>query len=264
MDKAVVVLSFDDGRIDNYEVVFDIIRKRKIPATFNIATAYVDGSISMQDSPCQNESMDINDVIVLEKQGVEIAGHGDCHQNTIEDIQQGIEKLKKWLHYPRNQKLGFASPHCILMEDDIFQKRKEFEDLGIFYVRTGIRKKNCFYMRVIRKLAHLSKSTWLYRLGYQDSLETSSGRFVFHSIPVMNRATVNQVKTIIEKAVYQKKVCVLMFHSIVGDDSPYFHDTWSWDRRKFEDLCEWLVKMSSDNRVQLSTMKELVAQGEEI
>lgn len=45
--EAIVTFSFDDGRIDNYKVVKEILLPNNIPATINIATGYIDGSLKM-------------------------------------------------------------------------------------------------------------------------------------------------------------------------------------------------------------------------
>ena len=47
MKKAIVTLSFDDGRIDNYQVVKEILLRNNVPATINVATGYIDGSLEM-------------------------------------------------------------------------------------------------------------------------------------------------------------------------------------------------------------------------
>lgn len=262
MKKTRIALSFDDGRKDNYDIALNILKKRRIPATFNITTAYVDGTISSDDRPCIIDSMTIKNVVDLAKLGFEIAGHGDHHKNSLEDMGVGLIKLRDWLCYPCNQRFGAASPNSNLTERDVLAKKEEWDNIGVSYVRTGIRSAECFYMRVIRKLAYLTKSTYLYKKGFQASLEVVSDQFVLHSIPVMNRTTVNQVKTIISEAIYQQKDCILMFHSIVSEGNPYFNDTWSWDRKKFNELCEWLVEMSSKSKIQLLTIGDLIIKEE--
>lgn len=47
--KCQVALTFDDGYRDNYEVVFPVLRKKGVPATFFIATDYMDGSTPLWD-----------------------------------------------------------------------------------------------------------------------------------------------------------------------------------------------------------------------
>ena len=36
-----VVLSFDDGRRDNYRAAFEILKPLELPATFNITIGYI-------------------------------------------------------------------------------------------------------------------------------------------------------------------------------------------------------------------------------
>ncbi|MBO6214041.1 MAG: polysaccharide deacetylase family protein, partial [Lachnospiraceae bacterium] len=93
-----LVYSFDDGRADNMRVFDEILKPRSVPATINIATAYVDGSISPENRPCPNEAMGVDDVKRLAQSPlIELAGHGDQHLNTPEDLKKGLEKLRGWV-----------------------------------------------------------------------------------------------------------------------------------------------------------------------
>ncbi len=47
--KCQVVLTFDDGYRDNYEVAFPVLRKKGVPATFFIASDYIDSSVPLWD-----------------------------------------------------------------------------------------------------------------------------------------------------------------------------------------------------------------------
>ena len=92
-----VVLSFDDGRRDNFRVAMEELVKRKLPATFNITSGYIEKTIEL-DELCPNEPMTVEEVVELSKNSnFEIAGHGYAHLNTIEDWEKGIHVLKKWL-----------------------------------------------------------------------------------------------------------------------------------------------------------------------
>lgn len=255
---AGVVLSFDDGRLDNYNIALSILKAKGIPATFNIATAYVDGTIPKDERPCINESMKVEHVVDLEKRGFEIAGHGDCHQNSLADIERGIGKLKNWMNYSDDRKVGFASPNSKFTEEDFFAEKENLERIGISYVRVGIKNSSSLYGKIMRRLAYLTKSSYLYKQGFQNSLETLSNPFVLHSIPIMNKATVDQVQGIVQEAIKKKKDCILMFHSIVESDSPFIYDDWSWDRKKFEELCEWLVELSVKKMIKLLKTEDLI------
>lgn len=261
MTKISVGLSFDDGRKDNYRVA-KILKKNNIPATFNITTSYVDGRISWEDAPCKNKSMSVENIIKLYELGFEIAGHGDCHKNTLSDIRKGIWKLKNWLLLDENDLIGFASPDSNLSEVYIAGKKEQLKNAGIQYVRIAGRKVPGFRMRVIRKLAHLTGSTILYRTGFRDALtDRQQNTFIVHSVPVMRQATIRQIQAIILEAVKSRKNCILMFHSIVKSGEPFYKDAWSWDYEKFLELCVLLKKMRKKGLLDICTIKDIAEKG---
>ena len=57
-----VVLSFDDGRADNYQLFRDYLLPKEIPFTINIASAYVNGTISEDNLPCKNSAMSVEEL----------------------------------------------------------------------------------------------------------------------------------------------------------------------------------------------------------
>ena len=42
-NKALISFSFDDGRIDNYEILYPLLKQYNLPATLNITTGFVKG-----------------------------------------------------------------------------------------------------------------------------------------------------------------------------------------------------------------------------
>ena len=109
-NKSYIGLSFDDGRIDNFTNVLPVLEKLGIPATFNITTGYIDGTLRQENKFCENPPMTIENIIRIADSGIfEIAAHGDQHLNDKKDILLSIEKLHRWgLKF---NKIGFASPH---------------------------------------------------------------------------------------------------------------------------------------------------------
>lgn len=254
--KSKVVLSFDDGRADNYKIAMGMLAGKKIPATFNIATAYVDRSVTQGHAPCLNEPMDIGQVQELGRAGFEVAGHGDWHDNSMADIKKGIGKLRLWLGSREGQAIGFASPHSGMHEGGILANKKALEKMGVKYVRIGIKNPHGPVHRIIRKAAQVTGSVRLYQMGFGNSLEKCHGRFIIHSIPVLHTASLNQVKGIVRLAVRKNKDCTLMFHSIVKKGGSYYGDTWSWDYEDFVSLCRWLVHLRDVGIVELVTGME--------
>lgn len=240
MSKTLVSLSFDDGRKDNYDIVLPILQEYGLTATFNIATAYVDGSIPKELSPCVNPSMDREQVKQLYQLGFEVAGHGDFHINTDNDIITGIKKLRSWLSLPGDAQFGFASPCSELNKEQILKKMGAYKANGLFYIRVSIADDMFLIKKIERKLAHLTGNRWIYYKAFKKSIGLAEQGFLLYSIPVLNKATLKQVKYLLWKAIRSQKNCVLMFHTISDRGGLYRNDTWSWDKDKFAGLCKWL------------------------
>lgn len=45
MERALINFSFDDGRRDNFEIAYPILKLYDCPATFNITTGYITGEM---------------------------------------------------------------------------------------------------------------------------------------------------------------------------------------------------------------------------
>ena len=253
-----IALSFDDGRRDNYDVVVPILQKYGLKATFNIATAYVDGTIPKDLAPCINPAMDKKHIKKLYLLGYEIAGHGDCHTNKDEDIIAGIRKLRNWLELEEYEQVGFASPRSDLSCNQILKHIDEYKAQRILYVRTGIFDGNSFIKKIERKLAYLTGNKMLYYKAFEKSIGLIKRNFLIYSIPIMNRATLKQVIYLIRKAVKNGKGCVLMFHSIADIEDLYYKDTWSWDRNKFIGLCRWLGEQEKLGKLEIVTTADFL------
>lgn len=239
MRKPVINLSFDDGRKDNYDIAFPILKKYGLTATFNISTAYVDGTINSKDSPCINPAMTVDEVIKLNNCGFEIACHGDCHKNDWNDVVSGLSKLRIWLGWDENYKPGFASPESNLSSDEIKKKKDKFGNL-FAYMRIASYSKESMAIRIIRKIAHISHSKNLYSRAFVDNIGGIKDGFIAVSVPIINQATIDQVIAIVKYAIKAKRDVILMFHSIVPRDDIYASDMWSWEAGKFDKLCHWL------------------------
>lgn len=45
MERALINFSFDDGRRDNFDIAYPILKHYDCPATFNITTGYITGEM---------------------------------------------------------------------------------------------------------------------------------------------------------------------------------------------------------------------------
>ena len=85
-NKALINLSFDDGRIDNYNILYPLLKKYNLSATLNITTGFVRGESRLKGL-APTEPMNVDMVKeMFQDPLVEIASHGYYHLNTKEDI----------------------------------------------------------------------------------------------------------------------------------------------------------------------------------
>ena len=258
MKKAVISFSFDDGRGDNFDVFRDILLPRKIPVTINITTGYIDGSCSTNNLPSRKQAMSIDDVRQLAADPrVEIALHGDQHQNTETDIAHGRDKLISWLGYPSDYVFGFASPGSGLPVAQFTESKSELFTKEISYLRTSLRISSFGWFRVLcRKAGRVLHIPLLYRIAYADTLMDSCYDRVIYSVPVMKDATLEQVKSVVDLSVRRGSALTLMFHSILQDTAK--EDNWSWDREKFEKLCDYVCELEHGGKLMICTTQQIV------
>ncbi len=257
LDKCLISLSFDDGRIDNYSILYPILKKMNMPATFNITTGYVTGKLK-PGFPSDVKPMSMDMVReVFSNSLFEIAGHGWAHLNYIDDIEKGLTELKALLNTDTLTDIGdgFASPSSWLGHDT-WQKLTQRKDNTVRYARMSLRYKSHRRLKIlIRKASRVFRWPWLYRLAYQDSLMDSIPDGLIYSIPVLSSITVNELKAIVAYAVKTKKACVLMFHSIVPDGK--VHDNWDYEVGKFETFCRILKELENEGELRNCTTMEV-------
>ena len=254
MKKGYVSFSFDDGRIDNYHVAYPILKKYNLPATFNITTGFVEGKFK-KGVLTLAEPMDLQMVDKLYHDTLmEIAGHGYWHKNTIEDILKGVYELKNHLMHPGGIS-GFASPGTALDLNYYHEHQMEFNENGIEYVRLSLRYLSSPRLKTfIRKASRVFSIPFLYRLAYEDTLMDSVEDGILYSVPVLSSVSFAQLKALLDCSVKKKKVCILMFHSIVEDG--HIRDNWDFEKSKFDKLCHYLSEASKAGLLNVVTSRE--------
>lgn len=255
-----VVLSFDDGRKDNYAAAMEILERKKLPATFNITSGYIEKSIPL-DELCQNEPMSIDEVVELSKiPFFEIAGHGYAHLNTFDDWHKGVEQLKLWLEpdYFKNG-YGVASPHSIVTDSWIASRKDKLLNSEIKYIRTGLKNQFQFAQRAISKASRLTGSKYLAYLPIEDSLRQLNGpQELYYSIPILNAHSFEQIKYIINMTVKRQGDVIFMLHSVLKSGKDYYDDLYSWDYDRFLKLCTYLYEMQSQGNLEVKKNIDLI------
>lgn len=246
---ATVSLSFDDGRGDNTEILDELLLPKGIPATLNITTGYVDMTCPKEMQPSEKPPMKKSDVQRFYNDPlVEIAMHGDRHQNTVEDILNGREKLKTWFSLSDDAEFGFASPGSGLSVSRFNTQEGEILRRNMIYMRTSLRINSLVPLRILaRKAARVIHLPCLYRFGYHDTVMTQPDGQIVYSVPVMRDATVSQVMAVVKSAVRRRGALVLMLHSIADD--ALGDDNWTWGRTKLEALCRELLLLEREGKL---------------
>ena len=253
---ASVSLSFDDGRGDNTQVLDSLLLPKGIPATLNITTGYVDGSCPPALCPSDKPAMAKDDVQRFHKNPlVEIAMHGDCHQNTEADILRGREKLLAWLKLEPDAALGFASPGSGLSLDRFRSQAGLPLRQAMKYHRTSLRINSLAPIRVLcRKAGRVLHLPILFGIAYHDTVMTAPDGQILYSIPVMKDATVKQLEAVLRSCVRRRGALVLMLHSIEAEDRE--EDNWTWRQDKLERLCDTLLTFSRRGQLEVCTTAE--------
>lgn len=254
MKKAIVSLSFDDGRKDNYKIFQDILQKYELSATINIATGYIEGKVNAALQP----AMSIEQIIELSTNELfEIACHGDLHSNDLEDIVSGREKLLDWLNLPKDYQIGFASPGSEMNLEYINENESFFRQRGFEYVRTGPRIESKKYLRkILRRLARIVKFKFLFRFVYSETIQLTKRGVVLFSVPILKETTVDQIIELIKYTCKKRGLCVLMFHSIQPKGTKFYSDNWTYDFKKFEQLCRKIAELRDEEKIEVKTTSQ--------
>lgn len=261
MQQALIGLSFDDGRADAFLHGYSVLKKYKLPATFNITTEFVKGECrDFVNDWVKPMTIDMVKELYADPE-VEIAGHGYLHQNDLDDIQRGIDELCKLLGTDNLNEgtNGFASPGSGLTSE-VFQQMKHASNAHpISYARMSLRNQSNIMLKTIsRKISRIIPAPFFYRYAYQDTLMDEAPDGVLYSIPVLSSVTVNQLKAIISEAIKTKKTCILMFHSIV--EKGIARDNWEYEVDKFDALCRFLKGKQDEGLLRVETSLNIVQQ----
>lgn len=256
MEKGIVCFSFDDGRKDNRKVA-KILLSMDIPASFSITTGYVDGTCPEETTPTNKKPLSVDDICWINDQNIfEIALHGDQHLNTLKDIKTGKRKIETWIGRQENDRFGFASPGTGI-DLNLLEKEKDFFTKEITYIRVSLRIKSWRMLRILsRKVARVIHSPLLYKIAYADTLMGMNEiDQLVYSVPVLSDITEQQLKALIDLCVGEKKVLVIMLHSIEEPDK--IDDAWSWHMNKFMGICKYIYKLRRESKLDILTVQEL-------
>ncbi|WP_069472143.1 polysaccharide deacetylase family protein [Candidatus Marithrix sp. Canyon 246] len=143
--KVNVLLTFDDGFINNYEIVLPILQEFGIQASFFLITKCLEESnvpsfIQNPESHQEFRTININQAKYMLKQGMNIGSHSLYHndnsklsvKDSVQNAEQSKQSLEKMLETPVE---CFAFPWGFYREEQIEPIKKTFS--RIFTVKHG-------------------------------------------------------------------------------------------------------------------------------
>ena len=247
-------LSFDDGRMDNYQVAYPILQRYGLPATFNITTSYIERKPT-QWPFTSTRAMTMDMVRELHADPLmEIASHGYWHNNDVENLLEGIRTLCTHLGVKRLHEQG----NGIALTGDrsfAFDAKASYEQLravDVQYVRRSIRLLTHPTLRSLARKANRAVAlSPLMRYAFGDTLMTAADGMTLYSIPVVSTMPTRVLKTMADLAVKRNAACILMFHSVVKDGE--MRDLYSFEEKKFTALCEHLSRLRDSGKIEVAT-----------
>lgn len=262
MERALINFSFDDGRRDNFDIAYPILKHYDCPATFNITTGYITGEMK-KGALTYAEPMNMAQIQeMFNDPSLEIAGHGYWHKNTLADITDGLNSLKRALKVKKPTKWGngFASPGTALdLEVYNNEIKPVLENEQLQYIRLSLRYKSHAAIKTfVRKLTRILHWPWLYSYAYKDTLMSSADDVFLYSVPILSSISVAEIMALVRRAVKEKKACVLMMHSIV--EKGRIQDPWDFEKDKFESLVHEIKKLQTEGKLTITTSMNIYQQ----
>ena len=263
--KSIISLSFDDGHLDNYTTALPILKQYDLAATFNIAASYVLGDETARRNIRFEEPMTAQMVNkIAQSPNFEIAGHGDMHNYTREDMFAWKEKLKAIIgksdaeplyQTPHGGGMGFAVPGTAIDTKDK-QILQQLIDYGITYTRVSIRyKSQAGFKTFLRKLSRVIPLPQLYAWAYADTTLTEADRGInlLPSVPVLKQTSFAQLKALIDLAISRGAHLIIMLHSI----KQVPEHNWSFATSEFERLCTYLAQQKAQGSIDVLPTMDL-------
>jgi len=258
MSRAIVSLSFDDGREDTYRIACGIMKKNNLLGTLHAATGYVDGTWKNNSWKTSAGPMTIAQLKELSEYGFEIASHGDKHITDINDLKTSIRKLTDWNVI--GNRVGFSIPCSRLSEPDKTSFTEEIKTMGVAYMRGG-RSTECYTLisKIYFLLYSATKTKVFYGLfNRQNCIDIKNcSQYDLPSVVIRYGDKADVITDFIRKNA--GSWIILMLHGIQNkSEDTYGKDPWCWDAVEFEKLCRELKSLTDEGLVSVYPIIEVV------
>jgi hypothetical protein len=254
-----IILSFDDGRKDTYDIAFKLLMKYDFTASIHITTGFIDRTIE-NSSDFQNiEAMSLDNVIEMFHSGFDISSHSDKHINEEEDLRVSLLKLKKWGLLQENN-VVFSSPKSKIYEGNIQEYRAMLERNNVRLLRTGnqLKRHGVIYV-LLYLLQRLFQSNILFYLLNKKNILNIDKYRIKNKLLVISATAVKYYNSIGQLTFFLKKIkdneaVIFLFHSILYEKDILKKNKWAFTAEKFEEL---LKIFKSSKNIKVLNIKEL-------
>lgn len=233
-----IILSFDDGCRDFYTVAYPILKKYDLTATVNIITQHTKYA---EETDENSRYMTVENLLELEKNGIEIACHGRSHENTIQDITDNIDDFKKM--GISVESIGFASPGSGITMENVSSIDLLVKNNTISYIRSAFTPyKYGRFMVFLNNFMEKSQSKKLFYLLNKKNFIKEFDYPLFPSVVITSYTTMKQLKYLLSKMPDNTSVIIMFHHIYRKTDKGYGKSVWFWDADLLCEFCEYIKK----------------------
>ncbi|MGL5257924.1 MAG: polysaccharide deacetylase family protein [Proteocatella sp.] len=252
-----VSITFDDGRKDNYDIAYPIMKKHGLMGTIYCTTGYIDGTWQKKkDWYSASSPLSKSELRDLYQNGWEIAIHGDKHITNFADWETAKNKIKSWgidITY-----IGASLPDSKVNESIIKEIRCAKQ---VKYIRRG---RHCdthtLPVKILFALYTYGKNKFAYNEFNKDNVISVSNidYFDLPSVVVRLEDDPKMICDFINHCEDNQWV-ILMLHSILPITDPlYATDPWNWSDEKFDSLCHQLSCAQSREKIVVAPVNKII------
>jgi len=240
-----MILSFDDGKKNNYRYAYKLMVKYGVKASLHIGTWF-----TLQNDPAYLSYEEIKE---MTDDGFDFSSHGHKHTNDKHDLAQSLACLKDWGLLDESE-IVFSSPYSSIYEKNLLLYKEMLDYNNVKYVRTGTQvKRNGFFYVVLYCVQKIIKSKYLFYLLNKCNMQKKIDYFI-KSIAVKNENTVKQLEYFINK-IQDGYIACFLFHDILPQEEIDNGDVWSFSLEKFENFLKFIT---SKDDIKILTIKNAI------
>ncbi|MBL4576179.1 MAG: polysaccharide deacetylase family protein [Opitutaceae bacterium] len=129
LPQRAICVTFDDGYRDNAEIAFPILKKWNIPATFFVASGFLDGGRMWNDTIIETVRNYQGDELNLTELGLD-SFDTQNNQKKEQSAQSIIQQIKHLPQQERHQKVEFIASHAKNLPNDLMMDSAQVKNMS--------------------------------------------------------------------------------------------------------------------------------------